>query len=336
MSIQNQNDFQPKEEDQENEELEEEEEDPEYEKLYKSKFKQQRFSAWRPNPKISTIAIVFIVFGVIQIIIGVLILVYTKKVQEINIRYDKGCKVGKRCQLTIDIKEDMKKSIFIYYQIDGLTQSHKRYLNSKSEDQLKGKIVTLEEINKTENCYLALTNEEMGFKEGDLSITGKRLKMEELAVPCGLMAKNYFTDKFTNFELDEEVFSPNETEIAWKSEIEYFKNTEDLDKQWVNMTDEHFMIWMRPSMFTDVKKLWGKIEDRDFKAGQKLKITIDSKYDVSLFGGKKRIILSNFNIFGGRNNFLGISYCCLGSVVIITTIIVIICYSVHLRKMKED
>ena len=46
-----------------------------YERLKKSKFKQQKLSGWRPVPTITSTTIIFICLGIIFIIIGVLILI---------------------------------------------------------------------------------------------------------------------------------------------------------------------------------------------------------------------------------------------------------------------
>ncbi len=37
-------------------------------------------------------------------------------------------------------------------------------------------------------------------------------------------------------------------------------------------------------------------------------------YDVSKFGGKKAIVLSTTNVFGGKNTFLAIAYLVVGCV----------------------
>lgn len=311
--------------------------DEEYEKLKKSKFKQQKMWAWRPNPKIATIAIVFISFGVVLIIIGIVILIYTKKIKEIDIRYDNRgeCEIGKTCNIVINIDEDMKDKIFIYYQIYGLNQNHKRYMESKSADQLQGKTVAKDKLIKNKDCYPVTTNEEMGFKKGRKSITGKDLDMNEAAVPCGLMAKTYFTDNFTRWEIDGEEIFPNVSGIVWKEEKKKFKNTDSLDKQWVNMTDEHFIIWMRTSPLGAIKKIWGRFDNRNFKIGQRLVVTIENNYNVERFNGEKHLIITTLNALGGQNMFLGICYCIVGALAIVVTVIFIICYSFHIKKMTK-
>ena len=100
------------------------------------------------------------------------------------------------------------------------------------------------------------------------------------------------------------------------------------------MEDEHFIVWMRPAGLPNFRKLWGRIDDRDLKAGTKVQVTIDDKFDVSAFNGKKFLILSTVNAFGGKNSFLGISYIVVGILGIICAIIFPIGYKFQLEKEK--
>ena len=47
-----------------------------YEKIKDSRFKQQRLPAWRPVPTIMTIVIVFSIFGLVFIILGIILFYY--------------------------------------------------------------------------------------------------------------------------------------------------------------------------------------------------------------------------------------------------------------------
>ncbi len=83
------------------------------------------------------------------------------------------------------------------------------------------------------------------------------------------------------------------------------------------------MVWMRVAAVSNFRKLWGRIE-QDVEAGEYL-LTISNSniifvifignsidYDVSKFHGKKFIILSNANFFGGKNRFLSLLYFLVG------------------------
>ena len=313
----------------------EEAENEEYERLKNSKFKQQKLPGWRPVPTITSTTIIFFCFGVVFIVLGIIILVFSNQIEEVSYRYDEECKKNKdndnKCPITLDIKNKMKKKIMIYYQLNGFYQNHRRYVKSKSDEQLHGKEFTKEEMKNSQDCDPAITNADMGK---DTSYTGKALKLEELAVPCGLIAKSYFNDNFIDWKIDGKSITPNEKDIAWKADKELkYKNTNNPDKQWIDMTNEHFIVWMRPAGLPNFRKLWGRIE-QDIEANSKVEVTIIDNFDVSTFNGKKFLILSTVNAFGGKNSFLGISYIVLGGISIILAVVFIIGYNIHSKKNK--
>lgn len=319
------------------EEKDEKVEDPDevYEKLKRSNFKQQRLPAWRPVPTIMCTTIIFTSFGVIFIILGIVILVYSSKVVEISKEYGSDVSIGNTGTISLTIEEDMDAPIMVYYQLDGFYQNHRRYVKSKSDDQLHGESFTYTEMKDNGDCDPVISNEEMGQV---MSFTGKALEPNELAVPCGLIAKSYFNDIYTKWQKQDgrEIYV-NENDISWSADKEIkFKNTNNLDKQWINMTDEHFMVWMRPAGLPNFRKLWGRIEGdaQSLKEGDVLTITYKNNYDVSKYKGKKHIVLSTVNGFGGKNNFLGISYIVVGGICIILAIVFMIGYKMHENKIK--
>ena len=97
------------------------------------------------------------------------------------------------------------------------------------------------------------------------------------------------------------------------------------------MTDEHFIVWMRPAGLPNFRKLWGRIEMK-LEAGTRVKVKIIDNFDVSSFNGEKFLILSTVNAFGGKNSFLGISYIVLGGISIILAVVFIIGYNIHKKN----
>ena len=109
-----------------------EDEDLVYEKIKDSRFKQQRLPAWRPVPTIMSIVIVFSVFGIIFIILGIVLLVYSSKVNSVELNYTDCTADGSVCHKTIEIDKDIDKPVFVYYQLDGFFQNSRRYVKSKN------------------------------------------------------------------------------------------------------------------------------------------------------------------------------------------------------------
>ena len=312
----------------------EEAENEEYEKLKNSKFKQQKLPGWRPVPTITSTTIIFFCFGAVFIVLGIIILVFSNKIEEVSYRYDNDekCKNQPQCTITLNIKNKMERNIMIYYQLNGFYQNHRRYVKSKSDEQLNGKMFSVEEMRNSQDCDPAVTNAEMNkTKSCDPAVN---LDPKEIAIPCGLIAKSYFNDKFTNWKINGESFSPDEKDIAWKADKELKYKNIDLKKQWIDMTDEHFIVWMRPAGLPNFRKLWGRIKDRDLEENSKVEVTIENNFDVSAFNGKKFLILSTVNAFGGKNSFLGISYIVLGGISIILAVVFIIGYNLHSKKNK--
>ena len=91
---------------------------------------------------------------------------------------------------------------------------------------------------------------------------------DEAANPCGLIAKSVFNDTFVLVDDTGTVISIDEEGIAWESDINHkFERLDEWkEKQWLDVEDEHFIVWMRTAAFPSFRKLWGKI-DEDLKKG---------------------------------------------------------------------
>jgi hypothetical protein len=128
-----------------------------------------------------------------------------------------------------------------------------------------------------------------------------------------------------------------EENIAWSSDVQYkFANlkmdtvpdeveaTEWEEVQWMNMQDEHFIVWMRTAGLPNFRKLWGKIE-QDLDEAQ-YKIIIENNYAVNTFQGKKYFVLSTTNALGGKNYFLAVCYIVVGTLCCLFAFIFCIAY----------
>ena len=303
-------------------------EDLVYEKVKQSRFKQQNLPAWRPVPTILSIVIVFSVFGILFIILGIVLLVYSNKVHSAKIEYT-DCTLNQTCVKNLTLEDDIDSPVFVYYQLDGFFQNSRRYVKSKEVDQLTG-----DDINAHDNCEPAEKNSEMGFGGNKTAIDNiTLLNPNSYAVPCGLMAKTFFNDTF-EFKIGNENISVDETNIAFGKDKKLYDENPDKSKQWINITDEHFLVWMRPSGLPNPRKLWGRI-NRDLKKGETIEININNYYNVSHYDGKKKIVLSNATKFGGKNKFLGISYIVVGGLSILCAIIFPIGYRFQMQKEKD-
>ena len=92
--------------------------------------------------------------------------------------------------MTIDIDSDIPQPIYVYYQLDNFYQNHRRYVKSRSNEQLMGNELSVGQLS---DCDPIITNANLGKDE---SVNGATLIPGEPAFPCGLVAKSYFNDTF--------------------------------------------------------------------------------------------------------------------------------------------
>lgn len=318
------------------ENVKQDEKDSQYEALLNSNFKQQKLSAWRPVPTIASTTITFIVFGIVFIIIGVIVLIFSNEIVDQDLRYDLLCTVNSSCDLKFTLKEKMKAPVMVYYQLNNFYQNHRRYVKSKSNSQLSGDILTPDQIeadcdpvfkNKHLNVDTAYNFYKYDPVEKDKYVPPK-LNPEEAANPCGLIAKSLFNDTYNLTSGVEDIFI-DETGIAWQSDIDLKYEYPDNYKEvlWTDTKNEHFMVWMRPAGLPNFRKLWGRIP-KDLEAGD-YTLKINNNYDVKAFDGEKYFVLSTVNAFGGKNSFLGISYICVGGICLIMALLFFFGYKSH-------
>jgi hypothetical protein len=315
--------------------------DSEFQRLKNSRFKQQKLPAWRPVPTITSTSLTFFLFGIAFIIIGIVVLNYSNQIVEVIQKYDDICKLNTYCDVTIDIPKEMTPPIMVYYQLNNFYQNHRRYVKSKSNDQLNGATPSAAELKSSGECDPIVTVKDLGIFQ---TIDNTKLKEDQVANPCGLIAKSLFNDNYTLSDSSGKNIFINETNIAWQADrelkysrpkdpngtnVNYWKSV-----QWTDVMDEHFMVWMRPAGLPNFRKLWGRINEKLNNTTYKLKVF--NKYDVSQFNGEKIFVLSTVNSFGGKNSFLGISYIVVGSICVFMAVAFIIGYKLHNGQKKEN
>ena len=229
-------------------------------KLKNSKFKQQMLPAWRPVPSFGSTMIIFGVFGIIFLTLGIVLYIMSEEIQGITKEYQdtESCKPFKECQckgdfyedcsncvcsVNIEIEEDITAPVYVYYQLDNFYQNHRRYVKSRSNKQLMGE---WQNVGDLDDCDPIKKNSDLK-DEQRFSVAQKEgkpgalaLKDDDPAFPCGLVAKSFFTDKFRFYKEGNEEININSEGIAWESDKEYkFKNLDDdwENKQWLDVKD---------------------------------------------------------------------------------------------------
>lgn len=187
---------------------------------------------------------------------------------------------------------------------------------------MRGNFKTVEELKQDCNPIVVVgdLNEDQKY-----SLNGEKMHDSWPAIPCGLQAKSMFTDKFSLSKMDGPPIELEDNDIAWKSDVEFkFKNLENIPAdalngdhgddykniQWLDMTDPHFIVWMRSSALPNFRKLYGKIQN-GIKKGEYV-VRVTNKYNVQPFDGAKSIVLTTTTSLGGNNSFLAWAFMLLG------------------------
>lgn len=211
-------------------------------------------------------------------IMGVVIRAGTSDSNTFDIRFDDKCGDSATCSFPFYVKSKIEGPIFVYLHFQNFFVQHRNSLKSVSQSQLAGNNLNYESVKSA--CLNAITNEE---SLRDYSITGKRLDPKAVANPCGILASLFpkgshrsTLDDFKLFKRSINATTNTETfdsvtirteGLSWKAHKEKkFHMLNNGSEQWVNVTNERFIEWMRAPLRSNFYKLWGII-DKDLEKG---------------------------------------------------------------------
>ena len=115
--------------------------------------------AWRPVPSFGSTMIIFGIFGLIFLTLGITLYVMSEKIQGVVYQYDDCGTPPVSCSARIDIDSDIPQPIYVYYQLDNFYQNHRRYVKSRSNEQLMGVELTVDQLG---DCDPITTNANLG------------------------------------------------------------------------------------------------------------------------------------------------------------------------------
>ena len=269
-----------------------------------SKFLQQQLPAWRP---ILTPVKVMIYFGVIaffSFLFGALFYVSYGNTVQYEVRYDDKCALNdQNCEISFNVEEEIRGKVYLKYKLTNFYQNHRRFMESKSRDQLAGVYVDYDGMSTCEPIISKDNSQEPA----------------NWIIPCGVSATSVFNDTFTVQGIE---FS--ETGIAWDCDQEW--NYLPLNQQYTtgdlwlknsalfpgDQTNEHFIVWMRAAALPTVVKKYAICDDCTIPQGE-LKVTVRNNYPTSLFEGEKSLILLVDSSVKGKNNSMGIIFLFIGA-----------------------
>jgi hypothetical protein len=160
---------------------------------------------------------VLLMLGIVALPVGISILVQSNALYEKTIKYggsgnsDIDCSSG-TCTATFSITKDIDDDLYLYYELTNYFQNNIKYVASIPWDQLTGDVSQTESELETICTSSATTN---GTASDGTDI---------LLNPCGLVAKSFFTDKYS---MDTSASTVNgatpsavtldETDLVWTS-----------------------------------------------------------------------------------------------------------------------
>lgn len=263
-------------------------------------WKQQKLpSVVNPLPTLRCSFIWFTLLGVVSIALGAV--VYITEVPELSIEYSARCAGSNPCTFSYTATEKMEGDFYVYYELTGIYQNHRRYVVSKSADQLSG--------------------------ETDTSLFGSCEPLEKSGdkylYPCGLTAANTFTDEYS-VAINAVAVDVSDDNVAWPSDaVKYVARNATADETTrisesdgsvtilpPNVEDTGFKVWMRQAALPDFRKLYGIIQRDKILKGDVLTFTVENSYDVEgIKDGSKSVVISSTSWLGGANPML--AYQCL-------------------------
>lgn len=115
-----------------------------------------------------------------------------------------------KCSLPFTLEEDFKGKVYMYYGLTNYYQNHRRYVKSRDDDQLLGKLSDTPSSDCKPFAY-----------EMDGSVETNRV-----IAPCGAIANSLFSDSFTLnwYNIDKKQFQEVpllRTDISWPSDRKY-------------------------------------------------------------------------------------------------------------------
>lgn len=143
-----------------------------------------------------------------------------------DIRYDDICShlrgTGKLCKVRFTPKTALVSPV-VYYRLDKFYSNYRSYVKSKDNYQLRGKEKTLKETTKcaaSKSYADLLTNDWLEVSELTPFIKNN---VDELAFPCGQIAKYYFTDQFLNVTSVDKIYSERINDENIEMEVDNLK-----------------------------------------------------------------------------------------------------------------
>lgn len=281
-----------------------------------SAFKQQRLPAWQPVLTAGTVLPTFFIIGIAFIPVGIALLYFSNEVSEHIIDYTDCISDNSNnitcskiinddpkkeciCSINFNLTKDFLGKVFMYYGLTNYYQNHRRYVKSRDDDQLLGRL----SLTPSSDCY------PFAFDDS---------KPPKPIAPCGAIANSLFSDTLELYSHENGPVKLLNTDIAWPSDKHikfrnpsgdlkealkdfakpkaWTKNLWELDpynKENNGFQNEDLIVWMRTAALPSFRKLYRRIDHNQkyFENGLRrgnYTLKVNYRYSVSAFDGSKK------------------------------------------------
>jgi hypothetical protein len=180
------------------------------------------------------VIVCFLIGGLVMLSISIYMFVVMGTVNQTTVNYFKPdgstCTGGNTtCTISFSIPTTMKAPVYLLYRLDDFYQNHRRYVQSKSNPQLLGQVITNTDA---QICTPFITNSDMKVTQ---SWGGVALDPNAVASPCGAIAYTFYNDTFS-LSLNGNSISIDQTGITWPNDIigKYRQAVNSNETQWIN------------------------------------------------------------------------------------------------------
>ena len=302
------------------------------------KLLRQELSSYTPEWNSKCSIVTDLILMTLCLFIGITLIAFSKKNIEIELDYT-NCvpnqeytqsSNNKVCRIQFKISKKIKAPILVYYKLSNFFLNHRKIIESKNWNELRG-----EDVDTKSSCKGAYLMSEMFAKNSPYyrNEWGHNFTDNDVASPCGLLARSYFNDTYKLTYNNGTNIYINETGISDQyQKNNFFKRRKDyMTKQWIDVENEHFINWMNIETFSTFKKLWGRIyidlEPENYY------LILNDNYDIAKYDAKKSFVIQNANTFGVSNQ---IGYFFIGIATYLLLVILVLFVKYFLNKEKKE
>ncbi|KFP29928.1 Cell cycle control protein 50C, partial [Colius striatus] len=245
-----------------------------------SAFKQQKLPAWKPQLNIATVLSIFFLTGAFCLAVGISLVLSANSVREVQIDYSDQCSDCSKlrenssnwykechCSINFMLKDDMLGDVFMYYGLQNFYQNHRRYMISRSNEQLLGQNVNIGNsycapfatyANGTPMAPCGAIANSMFNDTIDLYYIRNSSVIQ---VPLLKTGNSWWTDKNVKFRNPisynlSSAFAGTARPPNWQKPVYLLDEEDERNSGYIN---DDFIIWMRVSAFATFRNLYRRV-----------------------------------------------------------------------------